>query len=54
MGMRYFVLLVVMFGAMSDSILAQHYALKSVAGRRIAVTRKYDLMIEVDLHKFLS
>lgn len=54
MGMRYFVLLVVMFGAMSDSIMAQHYALKSVAGRRIAVTRKYDLMIEADLYKLVS
>lgn len=54
MGMRYFVLLVVMFGAMSDSIMAQHYALKSVAGRRIAVTRKYDLMIESDLYKLIS
>lgn len=54
MGMRYFFLLVVMFGAMSDSIMAQHYALKSVAGRRIAVTRKYDLMIEADLYKLIS
>ena len=52
--MRYFFLLVVMFGAMSDSIMAQHYALKSVAGRRIAVTRKYDLMIEADLYKLIS
>lgn len=52
--MRYFVLFVVMLGAMSDSIMAQHYALKSVAGRRIAVTRKYDLMIEEDLYKLIS
>ena len=53
MRMRYFLLLVVMFGAMSDSIMAQHYALKSVVGERLPVTRKYDLMIDADLHKLV-